>query len=149
MAALTKVPGCGTVLELDPAGGSTYAAVGKVSSLTLPSESRAAVNAPELASCIDYPMPGTKTAGEFSITLFFEPGGADEVILRGLMDSKVYAAWKVSFPQFGYILTDPSVAWLGWVSDISYDETGGDTPVQWTITGQLVSAVTEVAGADA
>lgn len=137
--AKTKRKALGSIVSLDPAGGSTFAAVGMTKSISPPKRARAKIEKTVLSDTLATLEPGIEEASEFEFMQLWDPNETSDELIDTLFGSGAIAAWKVAYSSG---VTD---VFSGWVSDLDPEtlEIGGMTARGVKV--QRTSAITRAA----
>lgn len=100
---MTDHPSHGTIVKWDPAGGTTYVAIGQVQDISVPNISRGTIDTSTHDTDARTFLPGLTDSGDFSFSLVFDPantahsGGGGTGIL-GDFDRAgcIIPAWEVT-----------------------------------------------------
>ncbi len=111
--AKSKRKGLGSTVSCDPAGGTTFAAVGMTREITPPPRHRAKIDGTHLGDDLATNEPGVEEHSEFRFLQLWDPDETGDEVMDTLFDSQAVAAWQVEYPHG---VTD---TFSGWVSDIS------------------------------
>lgn len=139
--AKVKRRGLGSVVSCDPAGGSTFAAVGMSKTIEPPKRNRAKIDRTTLDDDLATNEPGIEEHSEFKFMQLWDPDETSDEILDTLFDSKAEAAWEIEYPHG---VTD---VFDGWVSDLEPDTIEIAGMLARGVTVQRTSDITRNAAA--
>ncbi len=111
--AKAKRKGLGSVVSCDPAGGTSYAAVGMTREITPPPRHRAKIDGTVLDDDLATNVGGIEEHSEFRFLQLWDPDETSDEIMDTLFGSEAEAAWEIEYSSG---VTD---TFDGWVSDIS------------------------------
>ena len=115
---------------------ASYTALGKITNMSIPSMSVAAVDITELVDNVKQFAPGVKDYGEMSVSLLYSK--ANSLVIQTQFDG-VPRSWQITFPDSGTLSFDGIISSLGGevseggdaiTQEISIKLTG-DQPVVW------------------
>ena len=94
---MTHHPSHGAVLDWDPAGGTSYVAIGQVKDITGPSQTRDTIEVTDHDSggWKEY-IAGLRDGGELTFTIGYDNANAQHAALLTSMGSSVIPAWELT-----------------------------------------------------
>lgn len=138
MAYDQRVLGYGSLVRVDPAGGSSYTTLTGCTSITPPDKEWNKVDGSTLDDVFEVTRGGTQKATELVFSQVWIVFSTNHIIPDTLFAAKTIATWVVSYPQ-GTVVTD---TFSGWVSKITAAVKGPNE--YWTreITVTATTAIT-------
>lgn len=106
----TKQIGLPSILEMDPAGGTTYAAATLVSEMTPPARNLAEVDAMALGETLNVPVAGIEESSELNFSQWWEAGDTEHERYDTIFDSQAEAQFRITYPHLGVESTDQPYA---------------------------------------
>lgn len=104
---MTKINAFGSILEWDPAGGTTYAAIGQIHNIGGPGVSRNPIDVTTHDSTDQWMefIKGLKDGGELTFDITYDPALGSHDASTGLLsdfdEDTVIPNWRVTFPDAG------------------------------------------------
>lgn len=149
----TKQIGLGTILDMDPANGTTWSAVSLISVLTPPGRTRAEVEAGTLGDTFHAPAQGREESSEFTFTQYWHPNDTDHERIDDAFDGTQsgnsgdvgdVAAWRITYPHGGTASgsTAPIDTFSGWVKTIGPEQVEPNGLFSRQVTIQRTTAIT-------
>ena len=138
MAYDQRVLGYGSLVRVDPAGGSSYTTLTGCTAITPPDKEWNKVDGTTLDDVFEIARGGIQKATELVFSQVWIVFSTNHIIPDTLFASKAIATWVVSYPQ-GTVVTD---TFSGWVSKITHAVKGPNE--YWTreITVTTTTAIT-------
>lgn len=102
---MAKIHAFGTAIQWDPAGGSSYTAIGQVESIGGPSLSRDSIDVTthDNANTWRSFIKGLKDGGEITFSIIYDPALATHDFSTGLLsdfdEDSVIPNWRLIFPD--------------------------------------------------
>jgi len=135
-AALTTV---GAVLEVDPAGGTSFTSLGNViEGFTSQGGSKPEIDVTVWSSTAKEYLSGMGDYGSWQCSGFYNPNDAGAAAIKTLFENSAVASWKLTFTD------TPATTWTvdGTVTEFSMSATKDDAfRLTWTV--KLSGAPTE------
>lgn len=104
---MSKYPGFGTVLEWDPAGGSSFSAIGQIMDISGPSLSRNTLDSTTHDSTDAWMefLKSLKDGGEVTFDIVYDPALSNHDATTGLLsdfaEDSTIANFRITFPDTG------------------------------------------------
>lgn len=140
MATIKQIA-LGTILEIDPAGGTTYAAQTLIAGLRAHGRSRALIDGTALGDTYEEQLLGIEESDQLTFEQFWQPSDTNHELIDTAFDNKDEIAVRITHPHTG----DPTEAFDAKVISITPAEAVPTGAVMRTVTLLRTGAVTKVA----
>ena len=135
---MAKYIGLGCVVQVDPAGATTYVTIDQIVSFTPPQRERELVDGTSLDDTLQTYIPGIEKHSNCEINFIWDPDDADHTALYTLFGSKAEAQWKLTYTD----ATPSTWTFKGKVSNFNLENVEHNKTLMAKITIQRTNAIT-------
>jgi len=135
---MAKYIGLGCVVQVDPAGATSYLTIDQVVSFTPPERSRETVDATTLDDTLQVYLPGIEKFSNAEVKIIWDPDDTDHGAIYTLFGSKAEAQWKLTYTDG----TPATWTFKGKVFDFKLESVEHNKPLTATISIHRTGAIT-------
>lgn len=135
---MAKYIGLGCIVQVDPAGSTSYVTIDQVVSFTPPQRERELVDQTSLDDTLQTYIPGIEKFSNSEINFIYDPDDSDHTALYTLFGSKAEAQWKLTYTD----ATPATWVFKGKVSNFNLENIEHNKTIMAKVTVQRTGAIT-------
>lgn len=135
---MAKYIGLGCVVQVDPAGSTSYVTIDQVVSFSPPERMRELVDATSLDDTLQTYIPGIEKHSKCEISFVWDPDDSDHAAIYTLFGSKAEAQWKLTYTDS----TPATWTFKGKVSDFVLESIEHNKALMAKVTVQRTNSIT-------